>query len=138
MDDITAGVHNKIKIIDDTLLYEESIEDCFFATCRYIELCARNGVVFNPAKFKFGRTEVDFAGFTVTDTGVKPTKKMLEAIREFPKPTNLTGARSWFGLVNQVAYSFAQRRWHHSEICSNGTGSSSGTATWTPYSRNPR
>ena len=108
LDDITAGVHNKIKIIDDTLLYEESIEDCFFATCRYIELCAKNGVVFNPAKFKFGRTEVDFAGFTVTDTGVKPTKKMLEAIKDFPKPTNLTGARSWFGLVNQVAYSFAQ------------------------------
>ena len=43
LDDITAGIHNKIKIIDDTLLYEESIEDCFFATCRYIELCARNG-----------------------------------------------------------------------------------------------
>ena len=108
LDDITAEVHNKIKIIDDTLLYEESIEDCFYATCRYIELCGRNGVVFNPAKFKFGRTELDFAGFTVTDSGVKPTKRMLEAIRDFPKPTNLTGARAWFGLVNQVAYSFAQ------------------------------
>ena len=32
---------------------------------------------------------------------------MLEAIANFPKPTNLTGARSWFGLVNQVAYSFS-------------------------------
>ena len=35
--------------------------------------------------------ELDFAGFTVTDSGVKPTKRMLEAIRDFPKPTNLTG-----------------------------------------------
>ena len=32
---------------------------------------------------------------------------MLEAIANFPKLTNLTGARSWFGLVNQVAYSFS-------------------------------
>ena len=108
MDDITAKVTNKIKIIDDTMLYEKSMEECFFATCKYIDLCARNGVVFNPTKFKFGRKEVDFAGFTVTDDGVKPTKKMLEAIANFPKPVNLTSARAWFGLVNQVAYSFAQ------------------------------
>ena len=108
MDDITANVPNKIKIVDDTMLYEESMEECFFATCRYIDLCARNGVVFNPTKFKFGRKEVDFAGFTVTDEGVKPTRKMLEAIASFPKPVSLTGARAWFGLVNQVAYSFAQ------------------------------
>ena len=47
-------------------------------------------------------------GFTVTDVGVKPTQKMLEAISNFPKPVNLTGARAWFGLANQVAYSFAQ------------------------------
>ena len=40
------------------------------------DLCVRNQVVFNPAKFKFGRREV--------------------------------GAKAWFGLVNQVAYSFTQ------------------------------
>ena len=33
----------------------------------------------------------------------------LSAIKDFPTPTNITGARSWFGLVNQVAwvYSFS-------------------------------
>ena len=35
-------------------------------------------------------------------------QKVLEVIRDFPKPSNLTGARVWFGLENQVAYSFAQ------------------------------
>ena len=39
---------------------------------------------------------------------MRPTNKMLEAIANFPKPVNLTSARAWFGLVNQVAYSFAQ------------------------------
>ena len=33
MDDITAGMPNKIKIVDDTMLYEETVEECFFATC---------------------------------------------------------------------------------------------------------
>ena len=39
MDNITAVIHNKIKIIDDTRLYERSMEECFFATCKYIDLC---------------------------------------------------------------------------------------------------
>ena len=65
-------------------------------------------MIFNPNKFVFGSTEVDFAGFTIDKEGYKPTAKMISAIRDFPTPTNITGIRSWFGLVNQVAYAFAQ------------------------------
>ena len=95
MDDNTDEVPNKVRTVDDTLLFEPSIEDCFLATCKYMDLFARNGVVLNPDRFKFGRREFDFAGFNVTDEGVRPTKKMLEAITSFP-----------IRLVNQVAYSF--------------------------------
>ena len=95
MNDITYKVPNKIRNIDDTMLYEPSLTECFAATYRYVDLRARNGVVFNPDKFRFGRTEVDIAGFNVTDEGVRPTKRILEAIASFPKPTNLTEARAW-------------------------------------------
>ena len=36
-----------------------------------------------------------------------PSEKMLESIRNFPTPTDISGARAYFGLVNQVAYAFA-------------------------------
>ena len=45
------------------------------------------GWSLNPDKFKFGGLEVDFAGFNVTDEGVRPTKRLLEAMASFPKPT---------------------------------------------------
>ena len=61
-------------------------------------------MVSNPPKFVFGKDVLDFAGFTVTKDGVKPTAQMVEAISNFPKPTNIKGVRSFFGLVNQVAY----------------------------------
>lgn len=35
------------------------------------DLCVRNQVVFNSAKFKFGRREVDFAVVRMTNEGVK-------------------------------------------------------------------
>ena len=52
--------------------------------------------------------EVEFAAFLVTANGVKPTKKMTEAILHFPTPMDITDVRSWFGFVNQVSYAFSQ------------------------------
>ncbi len=38
---------------------------------------------------------------------VRPCKKYLRAITEFPTPKNITDVRSWFGLINQVSYAFS-------------------------------
>ena len=88
-------------------MWADSIEDSFLQTCRYLDLCAKNGIILNPQKFQFCQDEVDFAGLQVTATNVKPSEKLLESIRNFPTPKDITGARAWFGLVNQGAYAFA-------------------------------
>ena len=106
--EITVDMPCKTRIIDDTILLDTSIESSFWHTLEYISHCATNGIVFNPKKFAFGSDEVDFGGFTITKDGVKPKASMVNAIAQFPTPTNITGVRSWFGLVNQVAYAFAQ------------------------------
>lgn len=51
--------------------------------------------------------KMKFAGFRITTDGIKP-KKMTEAILQFATSTNITSIRSWFGLVNQVSYTFSQ------------------------------
>lgn len=38
---------------------------------------------------------------------MRTCRKYLDAIRDFPTPTNITDVRSWFGLINQVSYAFA-------------------------------
>ena len=72
--------------------------------------CADNGVVFNPEKFRFARETVEFSGFDVTMDGFRPASHLLSSIKDFPTPKNAVDVRSWFGLVNQVAYTFAQNR----------------------------
>ena len=81
-----------------------------YQTCRWLELCARNGITLNPRKFQFAQDDVDFAGLNITPTNVKPSKKFLESIERFPEPKDLTGARAWFGLVNQGAYAFSMAK----------------------------
>ena len=46
--------------------------------------------------------------FKITMEGIKPTDKYVEAIRNFPTPTNISEMRGWFRLINQVAYSFVR------------------------------
>ena len=55
----------------------------------------------------FGADTVEFAGFEITPSNVRPCKKYLNAISNFPTPANITDVRSWFGLINQVSYAFA-------------------------------
>ena len=74
-DVITAEVTRKSKCIDDTLLWDRSIQESFWHIIDYIDLWASNGVVFNPKKFKFSRPEIEFAEFNVT-----PSSSTLEAI----------------------------------------------------------
>ena len=56
-----------------------------------------------------GQREVKYMGLMVGDWGIKPTSKMMETITEFQRPRDLTGVRSFFGLVEQVAWAFAKR-----------------------------
>ena len=90
---------NLKKCVNDSCLYSNNIEQCFWQTIEYINLCARNGMVLNPDKFMFRADTIEIAGFDMTRDGYKPTKKMLDSIANFPVLTNLTGICSWFGLV---------------------------------------
>ena len=109
-DEIVADFPCKIKCIDDTLLWANSVEEAFYQAVKWLDLCGRNGIILNPSKFTFSRPTVEFAGFEITPTTVRPCPRLLEAIRNFPTPKNITDIRSWFGLVNQVSYAFASAK----------------------------
>ena len=106
-DAIIADFPDKVKCVDDTCMWAGSIEDAFFQTCRWLDLCGRNGITLNPKKFQFAMETVDFAGLTISATNIKPGTKYIKSIEEFPTPKDISSARAWFGLINQAAYTFS-------------------------------
>ena len=72
-----------------------------------MSLCSNAGIIFNTKKFQFGCEEVDFLGSRIGIDSIKPCPEYLQAILDFPRPKDITGIRSWFGLVQQVAYAFS-------------------------------
>ena len=105
---ITRDFDNYERCIDDTCLWSNTIEGCFSQTCNYLSLCAGAGILFSKKKFQFCSRNVEFLGFQLDGDTVKPTSAFLEAIRGFPTPTDVTGIRSWFGLVEQCSYAFSK------------------------------
>ena len=76
--------------MDDTSLWDEQLNDHWWRIIDYLELVGRNGIVLNPEKFQFAQKEIDFAGFRITESEIKPQEKYLKAIKEFPSPTCIT------------------------------------------------
>ena len=105
-DELVMDFPCKVKCIDDCLLWSNSIEEEFYHTAAYLDLCGKNGIVLNPSKFVFARKTVEFSGFIISSNTVKPAPKLFNAIKDFPTPQNITDIRSWFGLINQVSYAF--------------------------------
>ena len=56
----------------------------------------------------FAAEEVEYTGFLVGMESIQPTLKYLESIVNFPVPGNISDVRSWFGLINQVAFAFSK------------------------------
>lgn len=89
-DGIVSHINKKTKCIDDTLLWSDSISDAYSQAVEWLHICATNGVTLNPEKFHFAEDSVEFAGFEITPTTVKPCRKYIRAITDFPTPKNLT------------------------------------------------
>ena len=105
-DNIIADVARKTKCVDNVAMWDDdfSLEEHWWRIIDYLILVGNNGIILNPKKFQFSQRTVEFAGFLVTQTDVKPLPKYIDAIRNFSRPANISEIRSWFGLVNQVSH----------------------------------
>ena len=83
---ITKSIENKRLLVYNTLIWNNNLQDNFEDVCKLLQVCHSAGLIFKSDKFQFGQETVKFAGLEVTMTGVRPSRKFLEAIRAFPAP----------------------------------------------------
>ena len=105
--EILSNIPRLVRVVDDMCIYDSTIEEAFWHAWNLVETCAKSGVVLNQSKFQFCSQTINFAGLSVTVNGVEPSSKMMAAIRDFPPPTDISKARGFFGLVNQVQWAYA-------------------------------
>ena len=101
-DKIMEKLERWVRCIDDCALWYQEFRDHFFHVVEFLVFISSHGITQNPHKFVFRKKEVEFIGFQIREDGFAPCAATVEAIRQFPRPQNITGVRAWFGLVEQV------------------------------------
>lgn len=72
------------KCVEDVLGWSSSILQLFYDTAHFLYHNNSHGVIQNPLKFIWGRQQIKYLGFWITEDGVQPTQETLKAISEFP------------------------------------------------------
>jgi hypothetical protein len=95
------GVEGVQKIVDDILIWAEDGQQLRQRVEAVLSRCRQNGITLSQKKARWGN-KVNFAGFIVSAEGVEPEPEKLQAIREFPRPQDVSSLRSFLGLAVQL------------------------------------
>ncbi|QQP57647.1 Uncharacterized protein FKW44_002706 [Caligus rogercresseyi] len=90
------------KVVDDMALGQSTYRACIALLCDTLERCAKHGLTVNKDKSVLGATQIDFVGYKIGHNSIVADAKKLDAIADFPTPSNITDLRSFMGLVNQL------------------------------------
>ena len=100
-DPVVEGLPWARKIIDDILVSAPTEETLGGRVREILTRCRERGITISRKKFQWGQ-EVRFAGFVVSAEGVAPEPEKVQALQDFPTPTDISELRSFLGLANQL------------------------------------
>ncbi len=86
--------------LDDVLVIGRSFEQHLENLESVLKAISDAGLKLKLAKCQFAQSTVDFLGFTISDSGLAPDPKKVEAISRYPTPTDLTELRRFLGMAS--------------------------------------
>ena len=98
-----------VKIIADDLLIfgvgatqEEAIIDHNNRLRQLMQRCQQVGLKLNKDKAQLGLTQIPFLGHVISDSGLLPDPRKIQAVIEMPQPTDVKGVQRLIGFVNYL------------------------------------
>lgn len=97
------GLSNVVKIVDDNAVFSRNITEHIVHVRSFLQCCREKGIHLNENKFNFAKEELEFAGVVLSKEGYRMQDKIVKAIQEFPKPSNISELRSFQGMAEQLS-----------------------------------
>lgn len=85
--------------LDDILLYAKTLEEALENLEKVLKLLEAEGLTLNPSKCKFLVTSVEYLGFEISNSMVRPGEMKTKAVREFEVPQSVHQVRQFLGLT---------------------------------------
>ena len=86
--------------LDDVLVIGRSFEQHLENLEAVLEAISKAGLKVKPSKCHFAQSSVDFLSFIISDSGLAPDCKKVEAISRYPTPKNLTELRRFLSMAS--------------------------------------
>ncbi|CAH8653370.1 unnamed protein product [Schistosoma intercalatum] len=86
--------------IDDLLIASPDLQSHEQHVQAVLKRLDEHGINIHQSKCVFGVQTLEFLGHTISPEGIKPIKKEVDTIKQYPVPSSLTQLRSFLGLIN--------------------------------------
>ena len=102
MDTLLSGLlwNSCLVYIDDVIIFSETFEEHVNRLESVFTRFQESGLKLKAKKCFFAKREVTFLGHCVNEHGISPDKEKVSAIKNFPKPNNVSELRSFVGLIS--------------------------------------
>ena len=86
--------------LDDVVLWAESFDQLISRLQEAFQRLAEKGMKLNVSKCSFAMKEIKFLGHIVSEKGVRPDPKNIEAVKKMPVPKSVKQIRRFIGMCN--------------------------------------
>lgn len=98
--EVLRGLDYVFPFVDDLLIASHTEDEHRQHLRTVLQRLEEYGITINPSKCVFGKSEVDFLGYHVSEHGIKPPQEKVNAIADFPKPKTIEELRRFLGMLN--------------------------------------
>ena len=89
--------------LDDLVVYSRSLKEHMEHVRVVLQRLQEAGFTLNPDKMTIGASEVKYLGHSLSSRGVTVLPERVEAIKAYPRPTNLRILRRFIGMTEFYA-----------------------------------
>ena len=100
LDDVLRGVPGIFCYLDDVLVFIRTRKEHMKTLELLFERLDKAGLTLALDKCVFGQDKLQFLGYEVSQEGISPIKKKVEALRNFPTPVKQKQLPAFLGSLN--------------------------------------
>ena len=100
VDSVLAGVPNCFVYLDDILVFNDNMEDHLNTLETIFKRLNDAGLTLALSKCEFGKSSLDYLGYTVSKDGISPIEKKISVLQDFPVPTKQKQLLGFLGALN--------------------------------------